>query len=141
MDRVLDRIDGPHSLKALDSSSLERLAEELRREIIETVAATGGHLAPNLGVVELTLALHLVFESPKDRIVWDVGHQCYVHKLLTGRLDRFRTLRQYGGISGFPSPRERARPVCDRAQQHVDIRRSEWQRPGISEVKIMRLCA
>jgi 1-deoxy-D-xylulose-5-phosphate synthase len=106
MDRVLDRIDGPHSLKALDSSSLERLAEELRREIIETVAATGGHLAPNLGVVELTLALHLVFESPKDRIVWDVGHQCYVHKLLTGRLDRFRTLRQYGGISGFPSPRE-----------------------------------
>ncbi|NLU42507.1 MAG: 1-deoxy-D-xylulose-5-phosphate synthase [Firmicutes bacterium] len=106
MDRILDRIEGPHSLKSLDYSSLERLAEELRREIIETVALTGGHLAPNLGVVELTLALHLVFESPKDRIVWDVGHQCYVHKLLTGRLDRFRTLRQYRGISGFPSPRE-----------------------------------
>ena len=106
MDRVLDRIGGPDGLKGLDSSSLQRLADELRTEIVETVAVTGGHLAPNLGVVELTLALHLVFESSKDRIIWDVGHQCYVHKLLTGRLDRFRTLRQYGGISGFPSPRE-----------------------------------
>lgn len=106
MDRILDRISSPKDLKELDESSLVILAKELREEIINTVAVTGGHLASNLGVVELTLSLHKVFDSPKDRIVWDVGHQCYVHKLLTGRRDRFSTLRQYGGISGFPSPTE-----------------------------------
>jgi 1-deoxy-D-xylulose-5-phosphate synthase len=106
MSRVLDSIADPSDIKRLDYSSLQLLADELRSEIINTVAVTGGHLAPNLGVVELTLALHKTFDSPRDRIIFDVGHQCYVHKLLTGRKDVFHTLRQYGGISGFPSPRE-----------------------------------
>jgi 1-deoxy-D-xylulose-5-phosphate synthase len=103
---LLSAIDSPQDLKRLSLRELERLAAEIRRTIIETVACTGGHLAPNLGVVELTLALHYAFDSPNDRIIWDVGHQCYTHKLVTGRRDRFRTLRQYGGISGFPKREE-----------------------------------
>ncbi|MCG8400268.1 MAG: thiamine pyrophosphate-dependent enzyme, partial [Firmicutes bacterium] len=87
-------------------SQLEKLAAEIRQKIIGTVAANGGHLAPNLGVVELTLALHRVFSTPRDKIIWDVGHQSYVHKLLTGRRNIFNTIRQYGGISGFPRPDE-----------------------------------
>ncbi len=83
--RLLDRLTGPQDLKRLSLPELKDLAEEIRQTIIETVARNGGHLAPNLGVVELTLALHVVFNSPEDKIVWDVGHQCYTHKLLTGR--------------------------------------------------------
>ncbi|WP_347243873.1 1-deoxy-D-xylulose-5-phosphate synthase N-terminal domain-containing protein, partial [Thermogutta sp.] len=99
---LLQTIDSPKDLKRLSVKELENLAKEIRRVIIETTACTGGHLAPNLGVVELTLALHYVFDAPNDRIVWDVGHQCYTHKLITGRRDRFHTLRQWQGISGFP---------------------------------------
>jgi len=99
-------LTGPEQLKALTPAELAGLAAEIRRVILETVAATGGHLAPNLGVVELTLALHLVFSSPRDKILWDVSHQSYVHKLLTGRYHQFHTLRQYGGIAGFTDPRE-----------------------------------
>ncbi len=106
MTRLLDAIDSPQDLRKLDVGELEMLAEELRDEIIRVVSRTGGHLAPSLGVVELTLALHYVFDSPRDRIVWDVGHQSYAHKLLTGRRERFQTLRQYGGISGFPRREE-----------------------------------
>ena len=102
MEKVLDSIHSPRDLKGLDVSILEELAEELRELLISTVSATGGHLAPNLGTVELTIALHTVFDTPRDKIVWDVGHQAYVHKILTGRKDRFHTLRQFGGISGFP---------------------------------------
>src|SRR5437879_2900771 len=80
---------------------MEQLAEEIRHEIIEKVSVKGGHLAPNLGVVELTMALHYVFDTPKDLLVWDIGHQAYVHKLLTGRRDRFHTIRQFGGLSGY----------------------------------------
>jgi 1-deoxy-D-xylulose-5-phosphate synthase len=80
---------------------MTQLAEEIRREIIETVSVKGGHLAPNLGVVELTMALHYVFNTPDDLLVWDIGHQAYVHKLLTGRRDRFHTIRQFGGLSGY----------------------------------------
>jgi 1-deoxy-D-xylulose-5-phosphate synthase len=101
MSKLLDKIDSPADLKRLSLAVLEELAAELRQEIIKTVTVTGGHLASNLGVVELTIALHRVFDSPKDKIIWDVGHQSYVHKLLTGRKDKFNTLRQYGGISGF----------------------------------------
>ncbi len=101
MPRLLDKIDSPADLKGLSPAALEELAAEIRREIINTVTVTGGHLASNLGVVELTIALHRVFDSPRDKIIWDVGHQSYVHKLLTGRRERFGTLRQYQGLSGF----------------------------------------
>lgn len=102
MQKILDQIQSSHDLKELDVEELGKLCHELREEIISTVSKTGGHLASNLGVVELTTALHYVFDFPRDKIVWDVGHQSYVHKLLTGRRDRFQTLRQYQGISGFP---------------------------------------
>jgi len=101
MPRLLDKIDSPADLKGLSPAELEELAAELRHEIINTVTNTGGHLASNLGVVELTIALHRVFDSPHDKIIWDVGHQSYVHKLLTGRRQQFNSLRQYGGLSGF----------------------------------------
>ncbi|HLN63313.1 MAG TPA: 1-deoxy-D-xylulose-5-phosphate synthase [Symbiobacteriaceae bacterium] len=102
----LAELTGPEQLKGLSTQELLALGEEIRQVILQTVASTGGHLAPNLGVVELTLALHTVFDSPHDKILWDVSHQSYVHKLLTGRYSRFHTLRQYGGIAGFTDPVE-----------------------------------
>jgi 1-deoxy-D-xylulose-5-phosphate synthase len=102
LDRILDRINSPADLKQLSESELEPLAREIREELVRTVSTTGGHLGAGLGAVELTLALHTVFDAPVDKIVWDVGHQCYPHKLLTGRRDRFGTLRTRGGIAGFP---------------------------------------
>jgi len=106
MTRLLDRIDNPTDLKKLSKRELKQLASELRQKLVDTIKVTGGHLASNLGVVELTIALHRVFDSPRDKIIWDVGHQSYVHKLLTGRKKRFASLRQYGGLSGFASPEE-----------------------------------
>ncbi|MEZ4598992.1 MAG: 1-deoxy-D-xylulose-5-phosphate synthase [Syntrophotaleaceae bacterium] len=103
---ILQTLQSPRQLKELSVADLEILAEEIRARIIETVSRTGGHLASSLGVVELTIALHRVLDAPEDKIVWDVGHQAYAHKLLTGRLDRFHTLRQLGGISGFPKRAE-----------------------------------
>ena len=103
---LLDRIDDPAALKDLTQPELEQLASEIRDVLLSTVSENGGHLASNLGVVELTIALHRVFDTPKDKLIWDVSHQCYVHKLLTGRRDRFSTLRQYGGLSGFTCPDE-----------------------------------
>src|SRR5690348_3179340 len=102
----LDGIAGPEDLKKLTRSQLPEVAEELRRRIIDVCAKNGGHVAPSLGVVELTLALHYVFSSPEDKIVWDVGHQAYAHKLLTGRNSRFDTLRQQDGLAGFPERSE-----------------------------------
>lgn len=104
----LQNLTGPEQLRQLSLKQLEALAEEIRQVILSTVARTGGHLAPNLGTVELTLALHTVFESPRDKILWDVSHQSYPHKLVTGRLSRFDTLRQYQGIAGFTHPDESA---------------------------------
>ncbi len=101
MTRLLDKVDSPADLKGLTQKELKQLASEIRQKLVATVTANGGHLASNLGVVELTIALHRVFDSPRDKIVWDVGHQSYVHKLLTGRRQRFASLRQYGGLSGF----------------------------------------
>lgn len=98
---ILDRVSGPADLKALTDAELAALADELRRDTIETVSRTGGHLGSSLGVVELTVALHAVFNTPMDKLIWDVGHQCYPHKILTGRRDRMGTLRQAGGLSGF----------------------------------------
>ena len=99
--RILDTIDEPAQLKKLTLPQLEQLAAEIRREIIETISVRGGHLAPNLGAVELTLALHLAFDAPKDQLIWDIGHQAYVHKLVTGRRERFHTIRQFEGLSGY----------------------------------------
>jgi len=101
--RYLDRISDPADLQQYSERELTLLADEVRESILACVSETGGHLAPSLGAVELTVALHSVLQSPRDKIVWDVGHQCYAHKLLTGRRDRFGTIRQYGGLSGFPN--------------------------------------
>ncbi|GAA2075157.1 1-deoxy-D-xylulose-5-phosphate synthase [Aeromicrobium tamlense] len=106
MASVLSSVSGPADLRRLDDESLTRLAAEVRELLIESVAANGGHLGPNLGVVELTIALHRVFDSPNDKIVWDTGHQAYVHKMLTGRADQFGDLRKEGGLSGYPSHAE-----------------------------------
>ncbi len=106
MPGLLDKIDSPADLKKLTRQELKQLASEIREELVRVISTNGGHLASNLGVVELTLALHRVFDSPRDKIVWDVGHQAYTHKLLTGRRCRFSSLRQYGGLSGFTSRSE-----------------------------------
>lgn len=106
MNKVLDKISGPEDVKKLSQKDLSKLAAEIRELIIQTVSNTGGHLSPNLGVVEITLALDYVFDPPTDKIIWDVGHQCYTHKILTGRKDRFHTLRQHNGLFGFPSREE-----------------------------------
>ena len=106
MGQLLERINEPHALKSCTLDELSQLARELRRYIIDTVSQTGGHLAPSLGTVELTLALHRAFDCPEDKIVWDVGHQAYAHKILTGRREAFAGLRQKGGITGFPKREE-----------------------------------
>ena len=103
---ILEKLNGLEDLRGLSGWELERLCYEIRSFLIDHVSRTGGHLASNLGAVELTVALHRVFHSPEDSIVWDVGHQSYTHKILTGRKDRFDTLRQPGGLSGFPKPHE-----------------------------------
>jgi len=105
-ESILETITSPHQLRRLDNAQLEALAGEIRQRIIHSVSKRGGHLASNLGTIELTIALHYVFDFSHDRLLWDVGHQCYTHKLLTGRAERFDTLRQAGGISGYPAPAE-----------------------------------
>ena len=107
---LLQHIHSPQDLKQLSYEQLETLCAEIRSLLIDVTSRNGGHLAPNLGVVELTVALHKVFSCPRDKIVWDVGHQAYVHKILTGRQEAFRTLRQFGGLCGFP---RRDESPCD----------------------------
>jgi len=104
--KLLDKIKGPQDLKTLSKNEISNLCCEIREKLVDTISSNGGHLASNLGVVELTIALHLVFNSPEDQFVWDVGHQSYVHKLLTGRYDLFDTIRKFDGISGFTKPCE-----------------------------------
>jgi len=106
MKTILDTIQTPNDLKKLSLKELSDLSREIRALILEVVSKKGGHLAPNLGVVELTLALHYVFDAPRDKIIWDVGHQCYTHKIITGRKDKFSMIRQYQGISGYPCREE-----------------------------------
>ncbi len=118
---LLEAIDSPEDLRKLSEKDLPRLAREIRQTIIETVSETGGHLAPCLGVVELTLALHYVFNTPEDAIIWDVGHQAYAHKLLTGRREQFHTLRQYEGISGFPKREESPYDAFDTGHSSTSI--------------------
>lgn len=105
-NKFLDKINSPADVKKLSLPQLEQLAKEIRQLLISVISHTGGHLAPNLGVVELTLALHKVFNTPEDKIIFDVGHQAYIHKIITGRREQFPTLRQYGGLSGFPKRSE-----------------------------------
>ena len=103
---LLEKIQKENDIKQLKPEELEKLAEEIRQFLVEKISVTGGHLASNLGVVELTMALHLAFELPQDKMIWDVGHQAYTHKILTGRKDGFKDLRKEGGLSGFPKRNE-----------------------------------
>ena len=107
---VLEKINGPNDIKKIPLADFPILAHEIRDFLIESVSETGGHLASNLGAVELTMALHNVLDFPEDKLIWDVGHQSYTHKILTGRKDRFDTLRQEGGLAGFP---KRCESSCD----------------------------
>lgn len=121
MARILDTIESPQDLRRLTPRELTTLASEIRSEILSVISKNGGHLAPNLGVVELTLALHLSFSSPKDRIIWDVGHQSYVHKLITGRRKEFSTIRLYKGLSGFPKRGESPHDVFETGHSSTSI--------------------
>ena len=113
MENILAQLESPAELKQMSMEQLKQLADELREQIVATVASTGGHLGSSLGVIELSIALHRVFNSPADRIIWDVGHQAYAHKLLTGRLENFHTLRQLNGMSGFPKRSESEHDAFD----------------------------
>ena len=131
---ILPTLTGPADLRGLDEVQLAQLALEIRETIIATVASTGGHLGSSLGVVELTIALHRLLESPRDRIVWDTGHQAYPHKLLTGRLDRFGTLRQLDGVGGFPRRSESPHDVFDGGHAGTGLSIAE----GLAEARDIR---
>src|SRR5258708_7257409 len=118
---ILETINSPADLRALDQPRLAQLAEEVRAFLVEQTSRTGGHLSPNLGVVELTFALHRVFDSPKDAIVWDTGHQAYVHKIVTGRSKDFAKLRQAGGLSGYPSRQESAHDLVENSHASTSL--------------------
>ena len=133
---LLDQIHSPHDLRALNVEQLPELAHEIRGFLVEKVAATGGHLGPNLGVVELTIALHRVFRSPDDAIIWDTGHQAYVHKMLTGRLEGFDGLRTADGLSGYPSRAESQHDIVENshastALSYADGLAKAWERRGL----------
>lgn len=121
MGNLLEKINGPEDLRQLSIKELPLLADEIRQLIIDTVSKTGGHIASSLGVVELTIALHYVFDTPKDKLIWDVGHQTYAHKILTERRDKFGTLRQYGGLSGFPKRAESPYDTFDTGHSSTSI--------------------
>ena len=118
---MLEKINGPGDIKGLNRGELEALASEIRQFLIEKISATGGHLASNLGVVELTMAIYLTFDLPKDKIIWDVGHQAYTHKILSGRKDHFDELRQYRGLSGFPKTKESPCDAFDTGHSSTSI--------------------
>ena len=124
---LLSKIKSSEDVKRLDEKDLAKLCSEIREKLIETVSLNGGHLSPNLGVVELTVALHRTFNLPKDSIVWDVGHQSYTHKLLTGRFDDFYTLRQKGGISGFPKRSESKYDDFNTGHSSTSISARTWR--------------
>lgn len=132
--RLLNKIKNPSDVKALDESELDELCSEIRNKLIETVSSNGGHLASNLGTVELTVALHRVFDAPDDKIVWDVSHQAYTHKLLTGRFDEFNTLRKENGISGFTRPDESVYDVSYEGHAGASVSRAS----GINAANIIK---
>lgn len=132
---MLDQIKGPADVQALDPAALETLATEIRARLVERVSATGGHLGPNLGVVELSIALHRVFHSPRDAIIWDTGHQAYVHKMLTGRAGDFGSLRQFGGLSGYPARAESEHDIVENSHASTSLSYADgiakaWERHG-----------
>ena len=131
---MLEKINSPADIKLLRPEELEILAEDIRRVIIETCSKNGGHLAPSLGTVELTLALHYVFDAPRDKIIWDVGHQAYAHKLITGRRDQFHTLRKSGGVCGFPRREESIYDVFSVGHSSTSISASA----GIAEARCLK---
>ncbi|OPY08700.1 MAG: 1-deoxy-D-xylulose-5-phosphate synthase [Syntrophaceae bacterium PtaB.Bin095] len=133
-DSVLARVNVPSDIRRLDLAELNRLAGEIRTQMIDTVSRCGGHLAPSLGTVELTLALHRVFNTPTDKLIWDVGHQAYAHKIITGRKDRFHTLRQKGGISGFPKREESPYDVFNVGHSSTSISAAT----GIAEARCLK---
>ena len=130
--KILDHINTSNDVKALQEEELPQLCQELRDKIVTDVSANGGHLASNLGVVELTVALHRVYDTSRDRLIFDVGHQCYAHKLLTGRRDDFDTLRTHGGISGFPKPYESGDDafIAGHASNSVSVALGPERRPA-----------
>jgi len=133
---ILQTINSPEDVRRLSIAELNQLAAEIREEIVKTVSKSGGHLAPSLGVVELTLALHHVFNTPSDKLIWDVGHQAYAHKLITGRREQFHTLRQYKGISGFPKRSESPYDAFDTGHSSTSISAGL----GIASAKHLKKC-
>ena len=131
---LLAKVNYPEDIRRLTMAELGVLAEEIREMMIETVSKRGGHLASSLGTVELTLAIHYVFDTPRDHLVWDVGHQAYTHKIITGRKDRFDTLRQKGGISGFPKREESPYDVFDVGHSGTSISAAA----GIAEARCLK---
>jgi len=131
---LLDQISGPRDLRDLDEQQLSDLAREIRSFLVDRVSKTGGHLGPNLGVVELTLAIHRVFDSPHDRIVFDTGHQAYVHKIVTGRADGFTTLRQRGGLSGYPSQAESEHDIVENSHASTSLSYAD----GLAKAYVVR---
>ena len=121
MYKILDIINTPKDLKNLSYKELYELSDDIRNYIVDVVSKNGGHLSSNLGSVELTIALHRVFDSPKDKIIWDVGHQCYAHKILTGRKEGFKTVRIYKGISGFPKRSESEHDIFETGHSSTSI--------------------
>ena len=117
----LDKVNSPEDIKKMSINEMDILAKDIRKFLVRSISKTGGHLASNLGVVELTLALHKVFNSPTDKIIWDVGHQSYVHKIITGRKSDFDTLRQFNGLSGFPKENESNHDVFDTGHSSTSI--------------------
>ena len=126
---LLDSINQPRDLKQLNEQQVKQLCAEIRQFLLENISKTGGHLASNLGVVELTVALHRVLDTPQDKIVFDVGHQCYTHKILTGRRGQFDKLRQLDGISGFPNPNESEHDALPGTESRRFRLRSAWRGP------------
>ena len=130
---ILEGINSPEDIRGLSIEDLNILAGEIRQAILEVVSRNGGHLAPSLGTVELTLAIHYVFDTPRDKVVWDVGHQAYAHKIITGRRDEFHTLRKMGGISGFPKRGESVYDTFDVGHSSTSISAAS----GIAEARCL----
>ena len=132
MANILDKINSPKDLHLLSVDELKTLAEEIRELITHSVSKTGGHLASNLGAIEITIAMHYVFDFTTDSLLWDVGHQCYAHKILTGRKEKFPSLRQKNGLSGFPDPDE---SQYDRFRSRPKVRPDVHRRQFVSRAK------